>query len=123
VACFRNAARHLAQGGRFVVELWVPELRKLPPGQKATVFEAKPGYIGVDTYDLLHQHVVSHHFSFGGGREARVFRSPHRYVWPAELDLMGQLAGFELETRHADWAGSEFTAESRSHVSVYRLAG
>ena len=121
VACFRNAARHRTTDGRFVIELWVPELRKLPPGQQATVWRTEPGYIGLDTYDVLAQHVVSHHFRFGEGRQAEVFRSPHRYIWPAELDLMAQLAGFELETRHADWAGTEFTAESRSHVSVYRI--
>ncbi|MEH1100403.1 class I SAM-dependent methyltransferase [Micromonospora sp. CPCC 205561] len=121
VACFRNAARHLAPGGRFVIELWVPELRKLPPGQEATVWSSEPGYIGLDTYDLLHQQVVSHHFRFDESTNARLFRSPHRYIWPAELDLMGQLAGFELESRHADWSGAEFTADSRSHVSVYRL--
>jgi SAM-dependent methyltransferase len=121
VACFRNAARHLRPGGRFAIELWVPELRKLPPGQLATVWHSEPGYIGLDTYDVLHQHVVSYHFHFGAGSRAELFRSPHRYVWPAELDLMAQLAGFELETRHADWAGTEFTAESRSHVSVYRI--
>ncbi|MGV9559672.1 class I SAM-dependent methyltransferase [Streptomyces sp. NPDC003522] len=122
VACFRNAARHLTPGGRFVVELWVPELRRLPPGQEATVWHAEPGYIGLDTYDVLRQHVVSHHFRFdGSGRRARLDRSPHRYVWPAELDLMARLAGFVPESRHADWTGSAFTAESRSHVSVYRL--
>ncbi|MBO4159492.1 class I SAM-dependent methyltransferase [Micromonospora antibiotica] len=121
VACFRNAARHLAPGGRFVIELWVPELRKLPPGQQAVVWHSEPGYVGLDTYDVLAQHVVSHHFRFGDGRQAELFRTPHRYVWPAELDLMGQLAGFTLESRHADWTGGEFTAESRSHVSVYRL--
>lgn len=123
VACFRNAARHLGPGGRFVIELWVPELRKLPPGQQATVWHAEPGYIGLDTYDVLQQRVVSHHFHFGEGTEARLFRSPHRYIWPAELDLMAQLAGFELESRHADWSGAEFTADSRSHVSVYRVPG
>jgi SAM-dependent methyltransferase len=121
VACFRNAARHLTPGGRFVIELWVPELRTLPPGQPATVFQSEPGYIGLDTYDVLLQQVVSHHFHFGTGKQAQLFRSPHRYIWPAELDLMAQLAGLELEHRHADWAGTEFTAESRSHVSVYRL--
>jgi SAM-dependent methyltransferase len=121
VACFRNAARHLAVGGRFLIELWVPELRELPPGQDATVFQVEPGYIGLDTYDVVHQRVVSHHFKFDTGRDARLFRSPHRYIWPAELDLMGQLAGFELESRHADWTGSAFDAESQSHVSVYRL--
>jgi SAM-dependent methyltransferase len=122
IACFRNAARHLTSGGRFLIELWVPELRRLPPGQQATVFKSEPGYIGLDTYDLLHQRVVSHHFTFGSGKEAGIFRSPHRYIWPAELDLMGQLAGFELEARHAHWTGTEFTGESRSHVSVYRLS-
>ncbi|SCG60769.1 class I SAM-dependent DNA methyltransferase [Micromonospora coxensis] len=121
VACFRNAARHLTPGGRFVIELWVPELRKLPPGQQATVWLSESGYIGLDTYDVLHQHVVSHHFHFDDSNQAQLFRSPHRYIWPAELDLMGQLAGFELESRHADWAGADFTADSRSHVSVYRL--
>jgi SAM-dependent methyltransferase len=121
VACFRNAARHLAPGGRFAVELWVPELRKLPPGQQATVWQIEPGYIGLDTYDVLRQQVVSHHFRFGEDRQAQLLRSPHRYIWPAELDLMGQLAGFVLESRNADWIGSEFTADSRSHVSVYRL--
>ncbi|MFI5916278.1 class I SAM-dependent DNA methyltransferase [Dactylosporangium sp. NPDC051541] len=122
VECFRNAARHLVAGGRFVIELWVPELRKLPPGQSAVVFGAEPGYLGLDTYDVLNQRVVSHHFDFDfdGSRAARLSRSPHRYIWPAELDLMGQLAGFTLESRHADWAGAEFTADSRSHVSVYR---
>lgn len=122
VACFRNAARHLSPGGRFVIELWVPELRKLPPGQQAVVWHSEPGYIGLDTYDPLKQWVVSHHFRFtDGSRDASLFRSPHRYIWPAELDLMAQLAGFELESRHADWQGSEFTPDSRSHVSVYRL--
>jgi hypothetical protein len=82
---------------------------------------SEAGYLLVDTYDVLTQHVVSHHFRFGDGKQAALYRSPHRYIWPSELDLMAQLAGFELETRHADWSGSEFSAESASHVSVYRL--
>jgi SAM-dependent methyltransferase len=123
VACFVNAARHLEPSGRFVVELWVPELRRLPPGVPATVGVHEHGYLLVDSYDVLHQHVVSHHFEFdeAGGRAATLGRSPHRYIWPAELDLMARLGGFELESRHADWSGSEFTADSPSHVSVYRL--
>ncbi|HEY9294393.1 MAG TPA: class I SAM-dependent methyltransferase [Microlunatus sp.] len=120
VECFRNAARHLRPGGRFVIELWVPSLRTMPPGTKASVFTVEDDYIGLDTIDTLTQRVVSHHFRFGAGREARVGRTPHRYIWPSELDLMAQLAGFVLESRHADWDGSEFTGESTSHVSVYR---
>jgi SAM-dependent methyltransferase len=121
VACFRNAARHLTPGGCFVIELWVPELRTLPPGQQATVFHSAPGYLGLDTYDVVNQHIVSHHFRFDDSKQARLTRSPHRYIWPSELDLMAQLAGFDLESRAADWTGAEFTADSRSHVSVYRL--
>jgi hypothetical protein len=96
VMCFRNAARHLTLGGRFVVELWVPELRKLTPGQQAVVWHSEPGYIGLDTYDVLRQQVVSHHFRFGEGRQAQVFRSPHRYIWPAELDLMASWPDFNF---------------------------
>ena len=121
VECFRNAARHLSPGGAFVIELWAPQLRQLPPGSPATVFASEPGYVGLDDYDVLHQRVVSHHFRYGRGREATHGISPHRYIWPAELDLMGRLAGFELEARYADWDRSAFTADSRSHVSVYRL--
>lgn len=122
LAVFRNAASHLRPGGCFVIELEVPELRRLPPGSTARVFAADPGYIGVDTIDPSTQTLVSHHFRFGEtGRDASVFRSQHRYVWPSELDLMAQLAGFALESRHADWAGAPFNDASTSHVSVYRL--
>lgn len=125
IRCFENAARHLAPGGRFVIELWVPQLRSLPPGRGGTVEVSQPGYLLVDSYDVLRQHVVSHHVRFGpdlaDGRDARIGRTPHRYIWPSELDLMARIAGFELESRWADWDRSEFTAESRSHVSVYRL--
>jgi SAM-dependent methyltransferase len=127
VECFRNAARQLAPGGRFVVELWVPQLRSLPPGHGGTVEVSEPGYLLVDTYDLLTQRVVSHHVRFDpavdGARGARIGRTPHRYVWPAELDLMAQLAGFSRESRWAGWDRSEFTADSRSHLTVYRLPG
>jgi len=125
VECFRNAARHLAPGGRFVIELWVPQLRSLPLGSAGTVEMSRPGYLLVDTYDTLRQHVISHHVRFGAdisdGRDAEIGRTPHRYVWPSELDLMARIAGFELEARWADWDRSPFTADSRSHVSVYRL--
>lgn len=121
VACFRNAARHLRPGGRFVIELGVPELRQLSPGLQAVAYQADDAYFGIDRFDVVAQRMTSYHFHFGAGKEARLFRSPHRYIWPSELDLMAQLAGLELESRHSDWAGGEFTVESTSHVSVYRL--
>ncbi|MGO2360561.1 MAG: class I SAM-dependent DNA methyltransferase [Brachybacterium tyrofermentans] len=125
VECFRNAARHLAPGGCFVIELMVPDLRSLTPGTRGTLEHSEPGYLLVDTYDTLRQVLVSHHVRFDpevdGSREASIGRTPQRYIWPAELDLMAQLAGFTLESRWADWDRAEFTAESGSHVSVYRL--
>lgn len=122
VAVFRNAARHLRPGGRFVVELWIPDLRRLPPGALGQPFHLSEDYVALDTYDLLHQQVVSHHYRVGEGRSG-VFRSRHRFIWPSELDLMGELAGMRLAERWADWKRAEFTADSRSHVSVWVKAG
>lgn len=42
------------------------------------------------------------------------------YLWPAECDLMAQLAGITLERRLADWSGAPFTSDSEAHVSVWR---
>ncbi|AXK36798.1 class I SAM-dependent methyltransferase [Streptomyces armeniacus] len=119
VACFRNAARHLAPGGRFVIEVFVPELRRLPPGETARPFHIGTGHLGFDTYDVANQRVVSHHYTIADG-QCTTFLSPHRYVWPAELDLMARLAGLELAERWADWHEAPFTSSSRSHVSVWR---
>jgi SAM-dependent methyltransferase len=123
IAIFENAARHLAPGGRFVIELWVPDLRTLPPGKTGAVFTAEPGYLAADVFDVVEQHVVSHHVRFDpeSGTSARIFRSPHRYIWPAELDLMARIAGFRLESRNGGWSEQPFTAASSDHVSVYRL--
>lgn len=108
------------------IELSVPDLRSLTPGTGGTLEHSEPGYLLVDTYDTLAQILISHHVHFDspvdGSREASIGCTPQRYIWPAELDLMAQLAGFTLESRWADWDRSELTAASRSHVSVYRLS-
>jgi SAM-dependent methyltransferase len=120
VACFANAAAHLEPGGCFVIEVGVPDLRRLVPGHDSIVFAHAAGYVGYDRYDdLVAQHAVSHHF-VADGAGAREFRTPFRYVWPSELDLMARLAGLELADRWADWDRSTFTGESSSHVSVWR---
>lgn len=123
IAVFENAARHLEPGGCFVIELWVPDLRTLPPGRTGSVSTAVPGYLAADIFDPVEQHGVSHHIRFDpdGGSAAHIFRSPHRYIWPAELDLMARIAGFSLESRYGGWAGEPFTEGSSDHVSVYRL--
>ena len=123
VACFANAAEHLEPGGCFVIEVGVPRLRSLPPGQDAQVFSHEPGYVGYDRYtDLVAQQATSHHF-VATGEYTREFRTPFRYVWPSELDLMARLAGMTLRHRWADWDRSPFTGESTSHVSVWEKDG
>lgn len=120
VECFRNAARHLCAGGRFVIELWVPPLRRLPPGQVAVPFHVGDRHLGFDTYDLTTQQGTSHHYWPGDGGPTRYGASNFRYLWPAECDLMAQIAGMELEERVADWDSSAFTSDSESHISVWR---
>jgi SAM-dependent methyltransferase len=120
VACFANAAAHLESGGSFVIENGVPDLRRLPPGEDARVFSHAPGYVGYDRYtDLVAQQATSHHF-VAGGSDVRELRTPFRYVWPSELDLMAQLAGMSLRDRWSGWDRAPFTAESTSHVSIWQ---
>jgi len=119
VACFVNASAHLVPGGCFVIEVGVPKLRLLPPGEDARVFAHTEGYVGYDRYtDLVAQQAVSHHL-YVGDAGAHEVRTPYRYVWPSELDLMANLAGMSLTHRWADWNRSPFTGESPSHVSVW----
>lgn len=103
VECFRNAARHLAPGGRFVVELGLPGIRRLPPGQVAVPFHVGEHHVGFDTYDLTTQQGTSHHYRRHDDGTVTYGDSNFRYIWPAECDLMAQLAGLELEQRVADW--------------------
>jgi SAM-dependent methyltransferase len=120
VSCFRNAARHLQPGGRFVLELWVPGIRRFPPGQAAVPFHVGRRHVGFDTYDMTTQQGTSHHYRHGSDGTVTYGASRFRYAWPAECDLMAQLAGLELESRSADWVGTPFTNDSESHVSVWR---
>jgi hypothetical protein len=115
---FRNAAAHLEPGDCFVVENYVPELGRLPPGETTHVFVSTPEHAGFEEYDVAAQIAVSHHRWVIGG-ELRSFSSPHRYVWPAELDLMARLAGLRLRDRWSDWDRAPFTSESRNHISVW----
>ncbi|MEE6266582.1 class I SAM-dependent methyltransferase [Streptomyces diastatochromogenes] len=118
VDCFRNVAAHLAPGGSFVVEVMVPELRKLPPGQTAVPFHVSPTRWAFDVYDVATQALSSHYSDAVDGHGSHE-SIPFRYVWPAELDLMAQLAGLRLRERWAGWAGEPFTSESHRHVSIW----
>jgi SAM-dependent methyltransferase len=115
VACFRNVAVHLEPGGCFVIEVGVPDLRRLPPGQTAVPFHVSPTRWAFDIYDVATQAMSSNYITVDGG-----YRSiPFRYVWPAELDLMAQLAGLRLRDRWEGWTRQPFTSESGQHVSVW----
>jgi len=118
VACFENVAAHLEPGGCFVIELGVPGLRTLPPGERFRVFDFGEEHIGIDEYDVESQGLVSHHLSREGDYW-RLVSVPFRYTWPAELDLMARLAGMRLRERWSGWNREPFTSESRKHVSVW----
>ena len=118
VACFRNAAEHLEPGGCFVIEVIVPGLQRLPPGERFQLFDVRATHVGFDEIDVVTQALISHHYWIEDGG-VEVFSPPFRYVWPAELDLMARLAGMTLRERWSGWEREPFTAESRKHVSVW----
>jgi SAM-dependent methyltransferase len=119
VACFSNVAAHLTPGGCFVIEVSVPDLQRLPPGETVRAFTVSDTRLGFDEYDIASQGLVSHHYWVVNGK-LEVFTPPFRYVWPAELDLMARLAGMSLRDRWAGWKREPFTSDSTSHVSVWQ---
>jgi SAM-dependent methyltransferase len=121
VQCFQNVATHLEPGGCFVIEVEVPALQRLPPGETVRAFHVSPTRLGFDEYDVAAQGLVSHHYWAGDG-QLRVFSQPFRYVWPSELDLMARLAGMMLRQRWSGWKREPFTSESTTHVSVWEKA-
>ena len=119
VQCFRNAAHHLAPGGRFVIELNIPNLRSFPPGAPALAFDVRDDHVGFDLLDTATQRGISKHF-FTIGDHIIGFDTPYRYAWPAELDLMAEIAGMTFVERWGDWDRSPFTSESTKHISVWQ---
>ena len=118
VGCFANAARHVEPGGCFVIEVLVPGLQRLPPGETFQPFDVSATHVGVDEYDVATQGVVSHHYWITDG-SVEVLSPPFRYVWPSELDLMARLAGITLRERWDGWTREPFTSASTQHVSVW----
>jgi hypothetical protein len=118
VDCFRNAAAHLEPGGLFVIENYIPALRRLPPGETVRVFTNTPTHLGFEEYDFAAQLAVSHHHWTIDGQHSTL-SSTHRYLWPAELDLMARLAGMTLRERWSDWHRTPFTGDSENHISVW----
>jgi SAM-dependent methyltransferase len=119
LAVCANAADHLTPGGHFVVELIVPQLRRVPPSETARVFRLDPDHVGIETFDdVVGQVAWSHHWMELGGRLVR-HSAPYRYIWPSELVLMSKLAGLDLVERWGDWDRSPFTSDSEKQVAVF----
>jgi len=121
VESFRKVAALLEPGGRFVIENYIPELQRLPPGETIHVFTATPAHVGFEEYDVATQIAFSHHYWVIDG-QLEIRSTPHRYVWPSELDLMARLAGMRLRERWGGWHREAFTSESRNHISVWERA-
>lgn len=119
IACFENAARHLKPGGRFLVETLVPPLQKLPFGETRLAFANDSTHLGIDEFDIATQTYTSNHV-WMTGTDHKHLSIPFRYAWPAELDLMAQLAGLDLEFRWSDWNRAPFDRLSTKHISVWR---
>jgi SAM-dependent methyltransferase len=122
VACFANAARHLAPGGAFVVEAWVPDVGAFRHNRRVRPRVMRGDTISIETAELdpVEQMMRTTQAVLSNG-SVRLYPADHRYAWPAELDLMARLAGLHREDRWADWGGSPFTGGSEAHVTVYRL--
>ncbi len=118
VACFHNVSNHLIKGGFFVIEVGVPSLRSLPPGQNIYPFSITEKSFGFDMYNTVTQEMTSNYFTDVEGK-AETAIIPFRYVWPSELDLMAEMAGMRLKHRWADWNRELFTSESKKHISIW----
>lgn len=122
VRCFANAARHLESGGVFVVEAFVPDPGRWTQRQNLTVVRVERDFVDLNAgkLDPVRQEIVyARIFLRDSGVE--VLPSRLRYAWPAELDLMAQLAGMRLRERWGGWRGEAFCADSPVHVSIYEL--
>lgn len=121
---FQCVADHLAPSGRFLLECFVPDLGRFDRGQRLAVAAIEEGGIRIEAamYDPVRQLVRAQVVAMMESG-SRFYPLQVRYCWPSELDLMARLAGLELEHRWGGWNEEPFTAESGTHVSVYRKAG
>ena len=122
VRCVANAAGHLVHhDGVFVVEAFVPSfLHRLRSHQQVDAEHVERDHVQLDIarHDPVTQRLTESHVRLSA-RGVQLFPVVTRYAWPAELDLMARLAGFELRDRLGGWRREPFTADSPLHVSVY----
>jgi hypothetical protein len=118
VECFATVAAHLEPGGCFVIENYIPQLQRIAPGETTCMITATPTHVGFEDYDLAAQIAVSRHYWVIDG-QLEILSSPHRYLWPGELDLMAKMAGLTLRERWSTWTREPFTSDSTMHISVW----
>jgi len=118
--CFQNVAKHLTSDGVFVIEAFVPDMKRFTAGQaiRVTRIELNEVQIDVSQIDPVSQVVNSQHIVLTE-QGTRLFPVKLRYVWPVEMDLMARLSQLQLKERWSDWGKNQFTAESGKHISVY----
>lgn len=121
VQTFRNAAAHLEPSGVFLVENWVPDVAGFHSGRAVRAHELAEGRVLIEVAELhrAEQRISATRLAFTADG-VRLLPVNHRYVWPAELDLMARLAGLRLEERWQDWDRAAFTDDSTTYVAVYR---
>jgi len=122
VRCFQNVAAHLAAGGVFVLEAFVPQSANFTGGLKVTAVTAERVGLKVSEHDPVRQRLKSQHVVIRNG-EVRLYPVEVRYAWPAELDLMARIAGLRLRHRWSNWNRDEIGPASERHVSVYERIG
>lgn len=120
VEAFGNAAAHVEPDGYLVAECWIPDLQRLPPGERVRAFDVSPGHLGFDEYEVAGQRCTSHHYVLNGDRVVASGASHHRWLWPSELDLMARLCGLKLHERWGTWSKDPFTSDSRNCISIFR---
>jgi len=121
VRCFQNVAARLTPGGCFVIEAFVPDMTRFNRGQANRAARVTEDLVELDVgrHDQATQRVNSQRVIISEGN-VRLYPVQIRYAWPAELDLMAQLAGLRLRERWSNWKRESFTSESGKHISIYQ---
>lgn len=121
IQCFQNVARHLEDGGSFLVETYVPDVTTFVNGQhmRARYIDSRSVAFEAAQHDPVNQ-VINYQIIRMSNEGFKIQPLPTRYAWPQEIDLMARLAGLELETRWGNWDQRDFTADSKMHISIYR---
>lgn len=120
VRCFQSVASHLQPDGIFLVEAFVPDLKRFQDGQavRAVTVEEGAARLDISQHDPVNQRIYTQHVLLSE-QGVRLYPVQLRYIFPAEMDLMARLAGLRLVTRWGNWQAAPFTASSGRHISLY----